>query len=277
MDGVFGFLGDFAKKMFFGATALAIAWLNLLMLMDVFQENILFVILGMIFFSIATWIYLITAFSAKEDSKRSGAQIGIAWGGLAIALVGELSMAVFKILRMQSFIAAPPWISTVTIMVIEAAIIIHMLLGISYFAASAEYNETLHRIFENSKRRKAEEKIRKERAKSEIDIQEKATSQGVNLMESMLQAALPVVAERKARLMANEIARTFGMDADPAFMGACEQAIREYRDGYTTRALHPELVVDSSSKDVTAGIHDAGLPPVQMNQPDPTNRRKAEK
>lgn len=269
MSGVFGFLGDLAKKAFFLATALAVAGLNLLMLMDVFKGNILFVIMGMVFFSIATWVYLITAFSAKEDSKRSGIQVGIAWGGLVIALVGELTMATFEVLRMQSFITAPPWITTVTIVVIEAAVIIHLLLGIAYFAASAEYNETLHRIFENAKRRDAEEKIRKERAKSEIEIQEKATAQGLNLTQTMLEAALPLVAERKARMMAAEIARTFGMDADAAFAAACEQTIREYRDGFTTRALHPELVIDATSKPAVTTP-----PPAVTSQPDPTLRRK---
>ncbi len=276
MDGVFSFLGDFAKKAFFAATALAIAGLNLMMLLAVFQGNILFVILGMVFFSIATWVYLITAFSAKEDSKRSGAQVGIAWGGLAISLVGELSMAVFEILRMQSFIAQPPWINTVTILVIEAAIIIHLMLGIAYFAASAEYNETLHRIFEHSKRRAAEERIRRERAVAEIEIQEAATAQGLRLTQSMLEAALPVVAERKAKLMAGEIARTFGLDADPALMGAFDQTLREYRDGFTTRALHPELVIEGNSRVSADSADKTKIVNSAVTQPDPTNRRKAE-
>ena len=285
MDGVFSFLGDFAKKAFFGATALALAFLNLQMLMAVFSGNVMFVIMGMIFFSIATWVYLLTAFSAREDSKRSGMQVAIAWGGLGISLAGELSMGLFEILRMQNFVAIPPWLNTVTITVIQAAIIIHLLLGIAYFAASSEYNEALHRIFENSKRRAAEEKIRKERANAEIEIQEKATTQGLRLTESMLEAALPVVAERKAKLMAAEIARTFGLDADPALMGAFEQTLREYRDGYTTRALHPELVIDAEVKDngrlqnkSNGSMSAAGSPitPPAVIQPDPTGRRKAE-
>jgi hypothetical protein len=264
MSGVIRFIGDWIKRFFFVATALSVAGLNLLMLMDVFRQDILFVILGMVFFSIATWVYLITAFSAREDSNRSGAQIGLAWAGLGISLVGELSMATFEILRMQSFIITPPWVSTVTIIVIEAAVIIHLLLGIAYFAASEDYNETLSRIFENSRRRAADEKLRQARANAELAIQEEATDTGIDLTRSMLAAALPIVAERKARLMAGEIARTFGMDADLEMQHAFEQAIHEYREGYHTRAVAYHTVIDGTA-----------VTEKPLITPDPTNRRKA--
>jgi hypothetical protein len=286
MSGVFKIMGDWIKKLFFAATALAVAALNLLMLMDVFQANILFVILGMVFFSIATWVYLITAFSAKEDSKRSGAQMGIAWAGLGISLIGELSMATFEILRMQAFITVPEWISTVTIIVIEAAVILHLLLGIAYFAAGQEYNEQLARIFENSRRRAADEKMRAAQAANEIHVLEEATNKGVDLTRSMLEAALPVVAERKARLMAGEIAKTFGMDADLQLNRAFDRAIKEYRATYNTRALAGYgVVVDGEAHDVTAeqpAVTKRRAPAViyapepAENQPDPTGRRKAE-
>ena len=237
MGNVFSGIGDWAKKGFFVLTALAIAGLNLLMLMDVFQSNILFVILGMIFFSVATWVYMVTAFAAND--KTSGAQSILAWIGMILSLIGELSMAVFEILRVQSFIAPPVWIDTVTIIVIEVAIIFHLLLGIAYFASSADYNEKLNRLHEDSKRRKSDEKLREERAKAEIKIQEDATKQGVVLTKSMLDAALPIVAEQKARLIAMEIARTFGLDANPELNHAFEIAIRTYRAGQQTAALQP--------------------------------------
>ena len=265
MSGVFRFLGDWAKKGFFLVTAAAVAGLNLLMLMDVFNDQILFVILGMVFFSIATWVYLITAFSAREDSNRSGAQIGIAWAGLGISLVGELSMATFEILRMQSFIITPAWVQTVTIIVIEAAVIIHLLLGIAYFAASEDYNETVSRIFENSRRRAADEKLRQARASAELAIQEEATDTGIELTRTMLAAALPIVAERKAKLMAEEIAKTFGMDADLAMQRAFNHEIKKYRQEHNTLAYQ---VIDGEAKDVD---------PAVMITPDPTTRRKAEK
>lgn len=268
MSGVFKFLGEWVKKFFFVATALSVAGLNLLMLMDVFRQNILFVILGMVFFSIATWVYLITAFSAQEDSNRSGAQIGIAWSGLGISLVGELSMATFEILRMQSFIVTPPWVSTVTIIIIEAAVIIHLLLGIAYFAASEEYNSTLARIFENGKRRAAEEKLRAARAAAEIAIQEEATDTGIELTRSMLAAALPIVAERKARLMAEEIARTFGMDADIAMQRAFNHEIKKFQREHNSMAY--QTVIDAEAHDPAVII----TPPPAVT-PDPTHPRKA--
>jgi hypothetical protein len=266
MNSVMNWLGDWAKKFFFLATALAVAGLNLLMLMDVFRGQVLFVILGMVFFSIATWVYLITCFSAREDSQRSGAQIGLAWAGLGISLVGELSMAAFEVLRMQSFVITPPWVSTVTIMIIEAAIIVHLLLGIAYFAASADYNETLHRIFENSRRRDAEEKIRTVRAKAEIEIHEEATDTGIELMRAMLAAALPIVAERKAKLMAEEIAKTFGMDADLNMQRAFNHEIKKYRQEHNTLSYQ---VIDGEAKDIDPAVI---ITPPPAN---PTNRRKA--
>ncbi len=235
MGDVFGEIGIWLKKGFFVLTALAIAGLNLMMLLDVFRGDILFVILGMIFFSIATWVYLVTAFSATD--KSSGIQVSIAWVGLVLSLAGELTMGAFEILRIQSFIAAPPWVNMVTIIVIECAIIMHLLLGIVYFAAGQEYNQRLHRIFESTKRAKAEESIRKSRAAAEIKIHEDATTQGVELTRSMLEAALPIVAERKARQMAEAIAKTFGLDGDPSMNRAFDQAISDYRNNFTTKAL----------------------------------------
>jgi hypothetical protein len=270
MSGVFRFLGEWVKKFFFVATALAVAGLNLLMLMDVFRGDILFVILGMVFFSIATWVYLITAFSAREDSNRSGAQIAIAWAGLGISLVGELSMATFEILRMQSFIITPAWVQTVTIIVIEAAVIIHLLLGISYFAASEDYNETVSRIFENSRRRAADEKLRQARASAELAIQEEATDTGIELTRTMLAAALPIVAERKAKLMALEISKTFGMDGDLAMQRAFSKAIKEYRQEHNSMAY---AVIDGDAKDMP----EPAVIEKPLITPDPTIRRKAEK
>lgn len=268
MSNVFGTIGVWLKRFFFAATALAVAGLNLLMLMDVFNDQVLFVAMGMVFFSIATWVYLVTAFSATEDS--SGVQVSIAWAGLVISLIGELSMAVFEIVRMQKFVLPPIWINTVVVIVIEVAIIVHLLLGIAYFAASGSYNERLNRLFENSRRKNTEEKIRKSRADAELHIQKEATDQGIQLTRSMLEAALPVVAERKARMMASEIARTFGLDADPSLQGAFEQAIREYKDGYTTRALHPELVIDSQAQPVIITP-----PPANPMRPAASRVRKA--
>lgn len=235
MGNIFSGIGDLLKKGFFVLTALAIAGLNLLMLMDVFGGDILFVIMGVMFFSIATWVYMVTAFAASD--KTSGFQTVLAWIGLGISLIGELSMAGFEIMRVQSFIETPPWINTVTIIVIEVAIIFHLLLGIAYFAAGSDYNEKLNRLHEASKRREVAEKLRVLRAKAEIKVEEDATDEGLKLTRSMLFAALPVLAERKARQTAGELARTFGMDADPELIQAFEQAISEYRHGFSTKAL----------------------------------------
>ena len=283
MGNIFSGIGDLLKKGFFVLTALAIAGLNLLMLLDVFSGDILFVILGMVFFSVATWVYMVTAFAASE--KTSGFQTVLAWIGLGISLVGELSMASFEIMRVQSFISPPPWINTVTIVVIEVAIIFHLLLGIAYFAASSDYNEKLNRLHEASRRRDVAEKLRTLRAKAEIKVEEDATDEGLKLTRSMLFAALPVLAERKARQTAGELARTFGMDADPELIQAFEQAISEYRHGFTTAALgsgsqsQSDLVIQNESNIAkrSGGFIGGPLPPAPTTyeaEVNPTNPAK---
>ncbi len=264
MDNIFEQFSIWLKRFFLVATFLALAWLNVKMLNDVFAARIEFVITGFLFFSFATWVYLVDALSVGDgegdDERKSSNQVFLAWVGLILSAIGELSLATLEIMRMQMFVAIPDWLSTAVIMIIEAAIILHAILGVAYLAAAARYNKALNKLFERSRRLATEEKTRRAIAKVDLEIRDETAVQTINLTRSMLQATLPIIAKKQSIEMATDIAKTFGMDADPAVAAAFSQAIDDYMSRQQTMAMSRATIIDATAHEPSQNFTSAAGP-----------------
>jgi hypothetical protein len=272
MDDVLHEFGRWSKIALLFAVLGVMAVLNAMMLYDVFGGDLLFAGMGLVFFSVASWVYLANAFGLKsEKNGKSKTQIVLIWVGVAFTLAVEGAMAVFELLRMQTLFDIPPWLNFAIMGAIVIAMVFHAVTGVVFYAAGLGYNASVHKIFENSRRASAEEDNRKALERAAIDGENKAAEEAMRLAEEMVYEAVPFIAMQRAPQLADSVLRQLGLEGDIGARAAVDFALKRYKDRLQTDAAVAMRngIIDAPSR--PAEPADARQYPADTGEALPTN------